>query len=42
MQRWFATGESIAHIRYLEARGLVERDLVDGQILYRSEGATPL
>ncbi len=42
MQRWFATGESIAHIRYLEARGLVERDFVNGQTLYRCEGATRL
>jgi glyoxylase-like metal-dependent hydrolase (beta-lactamase superfamily II) len=42
MQRWFATGEAIAHIRYLEARGLVERDLVAGQVVYRSDGATRL
>ncbi|MCP4003839.1 MAG: MBL fold metallo-hydrolase [bacterium] len=25
MQRWFATGEAIAHIRYLEKKGLIER-----------------
>ena len=42
MQRWFATGEAIAHIRYLEALGLVERDRVDGQILYRTNTATRL
>jgi glyoxylase-like metal-dependent hydrolase (beta-lactamase superfamily II) len=42
MQRWFATGEAIAHIRYLESRGLVGRDFVDGKTLYRSEGGARL
>lgn len=34
MQRWFATGEAIAHLRYLEGRGRVRRRLTDGQVLY--------
>lgn len=38
MQRWFATGETIAHLRYLEERSLVERDESSGQILYSSAG----
>jgi glyoxylase-like metal-dependent hydrolase (beta-lactamase superfamily II) len=36
MQRWFATGEAIAHLRYLEGKGLVRRRAVDGQIHYSS------
>jgi len=42
MQRWFATGEAIAHIRYLERKGLIRREAVDGQILYSSDGRTRL
>ncbi len=42
MQRWFATGEAIAHIRYLEALGLVAREFTNGQTLYRSQGTTRL
>ena len=42
MQKWFATGEAIAHIRYLEALGLVERELVGERVVYRSDGATRL
>ena len=42
MQRWFATGEALAHIHYLEVRGLVERSSENGQVLYRSDGASRL
>jgi glyoxylase-like metal-dependent hydrolase (beta-lactamase superfamily II) len=42
MQRWFATGEAIAHIRYLEHKGLIRRETVDGRILYSSDGRTRL
>jgi hypothetical protein len=42
MQRWFATGEAIAHIRYIEHKGLIQRELVDGQVLYSSDGTSPL
>lgn len=34
MQRWFATGEAIAHLRYLEGKGLVECLDGDDQILF--------
>lgn len=37
MQRWFATGEALAHIRYLETRGLVERSVENGQVMYRNK-----
>jgi glyoxylase-like metal-dependent hydrolase (beta-lactamase superfamily II) len=42
MQRWFATGEAIAHLRYIEGKGLIRRELVDGQILYSSDGRSRL
>jgi len=42
MQRWFATGEAIAHLRYIERKGLIQRELVDGQVLYSSDGASRL
>jgi glyoxylase-like metal-dependent hydrolase (beta-lactamase superfamily II) len=42
MQRWFAVGEAIAHLRYLETVGLIERETVDGQILYSTDGASRL
>lgn len=34
-QRWFATGEAISHLRYLEAEGKVARIEADGQTIYR-------
>lgn len=34
MQRWFATGETIAHLRWLEERGEVRRRDTDDEILY--------
>ena len=42
MQRWFATGEAIAHLRYVERKGLLQRETVDGQVLYSSDGKTRL
>lgn len=34
MQRWFATGETIAHLRWLEERGEIARRDTDDRILY--------
>jgi glyoxylase-like metal-dependent hydrolase (beta-lactamase superfamily II) len=42
MQRWFATGEAIAHLRYVEGKGLIQRELVDGKTLYSSDGGSML
>jgi len=42
MQRWFATGEAIAHLRYVEGEGLIQRELVDGRIFYWSDGKARL
>jgi hypothetical protein len=42
MQRWFATGEAIAHLRYIERKGLIEREMVGGQVLYTSSGESRL
>jgi len=33
-QKWFAVGEAIAHIRYLEGKKLVQSETIDGQIIY--------
>jgi glyoxylase-like metal-dependent hydrolase (beta-lactamase superfamily II) len=38
MQRWFATGEAIAHLRFLEERGRVEREERDDRIYYSAAG----
>jgi glyoxylase-like metal-dependent hydrolase (beta-lactamase superfamily II) len=42
MQRWFATGEAIAHLRYIEGKGMIQRELVDGQVFYSSDGKSRL
>jgi len=34
MQKWFALGEAIAHIRFLENGGFVSRKTADGRYLY--------
>lgn len=34
MQKWFATGEALAHIRYLERKGLLKRETVDSTIVF--------
>jgi len=33
-QKWFATGEAIAHLKYLEENGVIRRELRDHKILY--------
>ena len=33
-QKWFAGGEAVAHLRYLEEKGLVRREPLGGQIVY--------
>jgi len=33
-QKWFAFGEALAHVRYLEVRGKIKRITRDGQITY--------
>jgi len=39
MQKWFATGEAIAHLIYLENLGLIKRVVRDGFIYFSSCGA---
>ncbi|MEW5785875.1 MAG: MBL fold metallo-hydrolase [Bacillota bacterium] len=34
MQKWFATGEAIAHLRYLETEAKVQREFVDETIIF--------
>ncbi|GAB4347353.1 MAG: MBL fold metallo-hydrolase [Candidatus Abyssubacteria bacterium] len=34
-QKWFATGEAISHLRYLEERGKIGRQKLDGMTVYR-------
>lgn len=38
MQRWFATGEAIAHLHYMEGKGLVSRKMVADEIVYQTSG----
>ena len=33
-QKWFATGEAIAHLKYLEEKGLILKERRDGKIAY--------
>ena len=33
-QKWFATGEAIAHLRYLEEKGMVFRETKERMITY--------
>jgi len=35
-QKWFATGEAIAHLRYLEEEGLVNREIEKNIVLFSS------
>jgi len=35
-QKWFAVGETIAHLRYLEKRGRIIREMLDGMNRYRA------
>ncbi len=42
LQRWFATGETIAHLRYLDGKGLVFRRDEPRRIEYHTAGAARL
>ncbi len=33
-QKWFAVGEALAHLHYLEGQGLVGREALDGRIMF--------
>ena len=33
-QKWFATGEASAHLKYLEEKSLVFKEWVEGNIIY--------
>jgi len=33
-QKWFATGEAIAHLRYLEEEGLINREIEENMVLF--------
>ena len=34
LQKWFATGETISHLKYLEAKGLVRKEMKSHNILF--------
>jgi hypothetical protein len=34
LQRWFATGETMAHLKYLEESGRVKKEMRDQKIIY--------
>jgi glyoxylase-like metal-dependent hydrolase (beta-lactamase superfamily II) len=36
----FATDEAIVRLRYIERKGLIQREKIDGQVLYSSDGAS--
>ena len=38
MQKWFATAEAIAHLIYLENKGLIQREVRDGLIYFLTDG----
>lgn len=38
-QKWFATGEAIAHLKYLEEKEMVVREERDGKIVYSSNSS---
>ena len=42
MQKWFATAEAIAHLIYLENKGLVQREIRDGLIFFSTDGKRKL
>jgi glyoxylase-like metal-dependent hydrolase (beta-lactamase superfamily II) len=42
MQRWFATGEAIAHLIYVEGKGMIQKQEVDNLIVYSTEGGQRL
>lgn len=38
-QKWFATGEAIAHLRFLEEEGRVLKEKQDGRVIYRARSS---
>jgi glyoxylase-like metal-dependent hydrolase (beta-lactamase superfamily II) len=40
MQKWFATGEAIAHLRFLEDRNFISRELINGIITYSAPSSS--
>jgi len=42
MQRWFATGEAIAHLIYIEGKGMIQKQELDNLIVYSTEGGQRL
>ena len=34
MQKFFATGEAIAHLKYLEAKGMIRKEMREQKIVY--------
>jgi glyoxylase-like metal-dependent hydrolase (beta-lactamase superfamily II) len=42
MQKWFATGEALAHIRYLVERGLIQKELKNNILYYSTDGKNRL
>ena len=39
-QKWFATGEAISHLRYVEEQGLISRSLVNDVVVFSLNGKT--
>ncbi|MDD5171085.1 MAG: hypothetical protein PHN75_19875, partial [Syntrophales bacterium] len=37
-QKWFATGETLSHLRYLQARKEIIRETIDGKVFYALAG----
>ena len=33
-QKWFATGETIAHLKYLEEKGIIKKEMIEQRIIY--------
>jgi hypothetical protein len=42
MQKWFATAEAIAHLIYLENKGLIHREVKNGLIYFMTDGKKKL
>lgn len=34
LQKWFATGEAIAHLKYLEEKGMITKEMLGNKIIY--------
>jgi glyoxylase-like metal-dependent hydrolase (beta-lactamase superfamily II) len=37
LQKWFATGEAIAHLKYLEEKGMIRKGMRERRIVYSSD-----